>query len=147
MSITELGEGQRLHPLTLVEPTNQQTAGTSFDLTDFTNVGPTRAEAVTLLGQALPELFEALPEGQEYWDQAGRIIAVLLHRNVNQNFVNEALEACAALYDLRMGGCLVHMYGYANTDKNRDYWLDYERQNLTCAIRNITGDVPEQVAA
>lgn len=148
-----MGEGQRRQPLTLVEPNTQQAQGTIPDLTDMLGAGPSRGQAETLLRLLIPQLADQMPwaddrdEFRAHFDQAGRIVSLVLHRDVDQADVDAALEACGAIYDLRMGGCLVHMYGYKNTPENRDYWLDYERQNFTNAVRDLTGAIPEQVAA
>lgn len=153
MNTIQMGESQRVRPLTLVEPNHQQGTGTTVDLTDMLGAGPSRAQAAAYLNKILPILTENLPWGdgadeqRTHFNQAGRVISVLLHREANQADVDAALEACGAIYDLRMGGCLVHMYGWANTPENRDYWLDYEQQNLANAIRDLTGALPERAAA
>jgi hypothetical protein len=112
---------------------------------------PSRGQAETYLRLLLPQLADQMPWADDrdtqrvHFNQAGRIVSVVLQREVDQSAVDAALEACGAIYDLRMGGCLTHMYGYANTDENRDFWLSYERQNLTNAIRDLTSAIPEKV--
>lgn len=122
------------------------------DLTEMLGSAPSRGQAETYLRLLIPKLADQMPwasdrdEQRIHLDQAGRIISIVLHRDVEQSAVDAALEACGAIYDLNMGGCLVHMYGYANTPENRDYWLDYERQNFTNAVRDLTSGIPEKVA-
>lgn len=72
--------------------------------------------------------------------QQARILAAILGRTVNPFTMSDAMEACAAIHKLQAGDCLVSMYGCANTDQNRDRWLDYEQQNLTIAALALGGN-------
>lgn len=121
------------------------------DLAELLGTPPARGPAETYLRLLIPKLADQMPWADNadtrrvHLNQAGRIISTVLHRDVAQSDVDAALEACGAIYDLSMGACLVHMYGYKNTPENRDYWLDYERQNFANAVRDLTSGIPEKV--
>ena len=105
---------------------------------------PTRAEAVATLRDLLPKLAdESTPEDAEndYWAQA-QLVQMTLRRDINRWEVRDAMEALNAIGLLQAGNCLVEMYGWPNTDENRDHWLDQENQNLTGAIHNLTFGIP-----
>jgi hypothetical protein len=153
MSINQMGEGQRLQPLTLVEPSNQQEAGTTPDLTDLLGAAPSRSEAEANLRALLPKLAEELPQidnnedERVHFGQVGRIVSVLLHRDVQEGDIHKAMDACLQLNKLERGYCLVHLLGEDSTAENRALWIDIYEQQLSEAIRELTGAMPEQVAA
>ncbi len=135
------------HPIT----TDWTIPASTFD-TNFTEPLD-RSHAARTLKAVLPKIWENLPSDESgillesAQDQGVRVVAVILHRDVDRGYFNEAMDACAALWDLDHGACLVHAYGYANTDENRDYWLDQKRRNLTSAIANLTAGIPERARA
>lgn len=153
MSITQMGEGQRRQPLTLVGPNIQQAQGTIPDLTDMLGAGPSRGQAETYLRVLLPKLAGELPDIYDYEDervhfgQVGRIVSVVLHRDVAEGDIHKAMDACLRLDKLQGGYCLVNMLGEDNTAENRLRLVDVYEQQLDEAIRDLTGAIPEQVAA
>lgn len=153
MSLTEMGEGQRLEPLTLVEPNNDQEVGTIPDLTDLLGTGPSRGEAESLLRLALPKLAGELPLIDSYEDervhfgQVRRIVSVVLHRDVAEGDIHKAMDACLQLSKLQGGYCLVHLLGEDSTAENRAHWVDIYEQQLAEAILDLTGAMSERVAA
>ena len=153
MSITQMGEGQRLQPLTLVEPNTQRAQGTVPDLTDLLGMAPSRGQAETGLRILLPKLAAELPlidsleDERVHFAQVGRIVSVVLHRDVAEGDIHRAMDACLQMGKLRNGYCLLHMLGEDSTAENRASWIDVYEQQLTEAIRDMTGAMVERVAA
>ncbi len=99
---------------------------------------PARVDVSGLLGRVWAESTEE--QAEDGYVQQSRIVAAILDRHVNPFTVCTAMEAISAIHDLENGGDLTVMYGVPNTDENRDYWLDYERQNLTFAAMQLWGN-------